>query len=391
MYAWMVAMLTSCAAPEPAAEPPDLGGAWVATLDSPGGPLRFGLELVEQAGWQATVVNGHERISVPTVEVGDTLVLGFDHYDSEVRATLDGETWTGTWRKRRGDDVWGEMGFSASRGALQVVGTPVDVGGTWGVTFGEDDAAIGQIEVAADGTATGTFNTPTGDYRYLAGSSTEAGLVLQTFDGAHAFLFHADLDGERLRGTFWSGSHWEEPWTAVRDDGATLPDAMAMTTVTDAEALAALSFPDLSGVPRTIGDFVGPRIVTLFGSWCPNCHDEAAYLVELKARYGDRLTVIGLAFELTDDFDRNVAVIRRYQARHGADWPVLVAGSANKEIAAQQFPVVDAVRSYPTAIFLRADGSVAAVHTGFSGPATGDAHTALRADWDRVLAALIPE
>ena len=36
----------------------------------------------------------------------------------------------------------------------------------------------------------------------------------------------------------------------------------------------------------------------MFGSWCPNCHDAAEYLVELDRRYRSRgLSILGLAFE----------------------------------------------------------------------------------------------
>jgi len=47
------------------------------------------------------------------------------------------------------------------------------------------------------------------------------------------------------------------------------------------------------------------------------------------------------------------------------------------------------VRAYPTTVFLRADGSVRAVHQGFSGPATGAEHQKLRQDFERLIAELL--
>ncbi len=49
------------------------------------------------------------------------------------------------------------------------------------------------------------------------------------------------------------------------------------------------------------------------------------------------------------------------------------------------FPAVDRIRSYPTTIFLDATGQPRAIHTGFSGPATGEAHKKLRRRFEGIL------
>jgi thiol-disulfide isomerase/thioredoxin len=163
----------------------------------------------------------------------------------------------------------------------------------------------------------------------------------------------------------------------------------------DGWSLGDVLFPDLDGAPRSLADpeFAGrARIVQVFGSWCPNCNDEGRYLAGLLERYGDRgLSVLGLAFELTGDFDRDAKQVRRYLARNGVDYPVLIAGTANKRGATRAFPALDFVRSYPTTIFLRQDGSVRAVHSGFSGPATGAEHLHLRAEFEGLIEELLAE
>jgi thiol-disulfide isomerase/thioredoxin len=151
-------------------------------------------------------------------------------------------------------------------------------------------------------------------------------LELATFDGAHAFLFRAGLqpDGS-LAGVFWSGSDWTERWTAVRDAEARLPDAFAQTTWTGAVGLGDLVFPDLEGAPRSLDDpaFAGrARIVQVFGSWCPNCHDASRELVRLHRKYGPRgLSIVGLAFEVTGDPKTDAAQVAAYADRHGVSWP----------------------------------------------------------------------
>ncbi len=47
-------------------------GRWQAALASPGGPIKFGLEILTNAGQQtAFLINGAERIEIPTVEKTD--------------------------------------------------------------------------------------------------------------------------------------------------------------------------------------------------------------------------------------------------------------------------------------------------------------------------------
>ncbi|MBX2798317.1 MAG: TlpA family protein disulfide reductase [Myxococcales bacterium] len=360
-------------------------GAWRGVLDSPGGALPFGLVL-ERDG--ATLVNGPERIAVDARTDGDALLLDMPHYDARIEATRRSDgTLQGRWSKQRAGWV-DELPFSASRGPAPRFGAgeppATDLSGRWSVDFSSsDDPAVALFTAQSDGVVDGTFLTPLGDYRYIAGRLDGGRLRMSVFDGSHAFLFQATLSAEGgLSGDFWSGSRWHEQWTATRSEQATLPDAFALTRFDSATSLRTLSFPDLEGTPRTLDEpaFAGrARILQVFGTWCPNCADETAFLVELNQRYGPQgLSILGLAFEHTPDLKRSIRQVRRFQERHGASWPVLIAGVSDKEQASEQLPILDRVRAYPTTLFLRADGSVRAVHTGFAGPAAPDEHAAVR-------------
>lgn len=418
-------------------------GPWRARLLSPGGEIPFGLELErEGARWRATLVNGRERIAVPEVQADASLgvfELNLPHYDSRVAGVVlsGGAELEGMWAKRRGPEEWVTLPFSASAGAgprfsrdvllapppgadpaalaRELAEAAGAVDGRWAVRFASsEDPAVGVFEVAPDGAASGTFLTTTGDYRFLAGSLDRAwpgddGLVgctddgrahfvlrLSCFDGAHAFLFEAQLqpDGS-LAGSFWSGATWHETWTAVRDAAAALPDGFALSRATGAVSLDELVFPDLDGAPRRLSDpaFAGKaRILQVFGSWCPNCHDASDELVRLQREYGPRgLSIVGLAFELTGDPTRDGAQVRRYAERHGVTWPLLLAGLADKDEASASLGLLDRVQAFPTTIFLDAAGGLRAVHTGFSGPATGAAHEAQHAEFVRVIEELLAE
>lgn len=386
-------------------------GRWHAWLDSPGGPLPFELEVSGEDGkigvW---IINGDERIRVPRVEaIGDRLVLGIDHYDSAIEASLQdhGRALDGLWSKTVSGGKRMEMPFHATAGSRPrfEAGDPAAAGGSpdrpidgrWSVRFaGDEEPAVGLFESAPDRTVRGTFLTTTGDYRYLAGSYSGGLLSLSTFDGAHAFLFHARLEEDgTLRGDFWSRDSWHDTWTATLDPQAELPDAFALTDPIEGVDLAQLIFPDLEGRQRSLSDtdLAGrARIVVLFGTWCPNCNDATRYLVELHRQYRDRgLVVIGLAFELTGELERDTEQLRTYARYNEIEYPLLLAGRYGRDAASRSFPLIDRIRAYPTTLFLDAGGRVRAVYTGFAGPATGEAHQRLRQAFETRIEALLAE
>jgi thiol-disulfide isomerase/thioredoxin len=238
--------------------------------------------------------------------------------------------------------------------------------------------------------------TTLGDYRYLAGGfdETSQSWSLSCFDGAHAFLFRAKLESDAsLRGDFWSSNNWHDTWTAQRDAQAQLPDAFGLTRSQAKIDLAQLVFPALDGSRVSLADprFAGKAVILqLFGSWCPNCNDEAEYLRELDQRYRRKgLSIIGLGFEISGDTKRDLTQLERFAQRHKLSYPLLLAGKSDKAEASKAVPWLDKVRSFPTTLFLRADGSVLAVHQGFSGPATGPEHTKLREDYERLIGELL--
>ncbi len=367
-------------------------------LDTPGGPLPFrvSVDRADDGPPVVRVLNGPEVLTPRVVDYppdgSGRYVVRFGGFGSELewRKTAAGGI-TGEWRTpRRGGTVAVPLTPASGRaGAGPLFGLPDEkprvAPGRYRVVFSSsDEPAVGVFEISPDGSASGTFLTTTGDYRYLTGNCSGGTLRLSCFDGAHAFLFHADLqpDGS-LAGDFWSGSWWHETWTATPDPDARLPDPFAQTHATGTGAdLESLVFRDLEGKPTPVSRVAPPgtpRLVVIFGSWCPNCHDETRLLTRLHKKYAPRgLRIAGLAFEHEKDFESAAARVREYAADLDVHYPLLIAGLSQKEKASKILPVLDRVRSYPTTLFINADGEIEAVYTGFSGPATGDAYTDLR-------------
>ncbi|MBP6272716.1 MAG: TlpA family protein disulfide reductase, partial [Fluviicola sp.] len=52
--------------------------------------------------------------------------------------------------------------------------------------------------------------------------------------------------------------------------------------------------------------------------------------------------------------------------------PLLVGGKADKKLASSHFNMLNEISAFPTAIYIGKDGEVKRIHTGFSGPGTGE-------------------
>ena len=394
---WLLGSL-GCAAED--GPPAGRSGQWDAWLESPGGELRFSLSIDDSLRIE---ISGGEEVLKPPARLEDNeLVIEFTHFDSTLRIRYDraGDLMEGEWRKLSGPGTWSTLPFHARRASTQ---EPADASwpsldSRWAVNFeSSEDVAVAILNrVAADRPEIrGTILTTTGDYRYLWGRIDAAGeLRLQAFDGAHAFLFLARLQEDgTLSGDFWSRDSWHETWTARPDPDVKLPDAFALTRLEETVAPGGLSYPDLDGTPRSLDDpeFSGrARIIEVFGTWCPNCYDATRYLMELDERFGDRgLSILGLAFELSGEFDRDAKQVRRYIGHHGIRYPILIAGTSDKDEASRAFPLIDRVRSYPTFLFIDRDDKVRAIYTGFSGPATGPAHDLLREEFEQLITGML--
>lgn len=119
--------------------------------------------------------------------------------------------------------------------------------------------------------------------------------------------------------------------------------------------------------------------MTLAGSWCPNCHDEARFLREIYPKYHPHgLEIITLMYERYSAFDQAVEQVRAYREKFDITYPTLIAGTSDKSDAASTLPMLNHVLAYPTAIFVDRRGKVRYVHTGFYGPGTGSHHEALK-------------
>jgi peroxiredoxin len=362
-------------------------GTYRVVLQTPGGELPFGLELAQQdAHPVGHLINGPERLLLRDVKItGSHLEITMPGYENVLKADAAGNTLQGEIFLVKPNEKNQHVPLRATLGETyrffdHPASDSADVSGRWAVKFIDDNGApemaVGEFSQSHDAVS-GTILTTTGDHRYLAGQVKGDELYLSTFDGAHVFLYKAKIaaDGS-LAGDWWSGLAFHEKWIGKRDAAAQLPDAYGLTAMRDGVKAFDFAFPDLSGktVSSTDPQFRGKvLIVALAGSWCPNCHDEAAFLAPLYKEYRDKgLEIVSLQFEHFGDFQRAAEATQRFRQHYGIEYTTLIAGISDKDEAAKKLPMLKSFVAFPTTVFIDRKGNVRKIHTGFTGPATGD-------------------
>lgn len=375
-------------------------GIWLGILQLPGAELPFRFEISNHDGKPVMYIyNADEKIICDEITMaGDSVFITLPLYDSEFRLKAGTGELTGNWINK-GRKVPAVIPFRGIKNIAQRFpltkreAYPQIVEGRWETWFdagtADSSLAIGVFK-EKEGKVTGTFLTESGDHRFLEGIIDGDSLKLSVFDGAHAWLYLARVNGKQLEGMHYSGLSYKGKFTAVRNDTIKLRDPGIITTLTG-EINFRLPDPDSNFVSLTDADYRNKvKIIQIMGTWCPNCMDETVFLDSIyDARQEEGLEVIGLSFERPEDFRLAANNVRRMKNRLDVSYPVLVAGVARKGEVEKVLPGVKGFFSYPTTLFIDRKGLVVKVHTGFSGPATGEEWIKYKADIKRTLDRLL--
>ena len=363
-------------------------------------PVQLHLAKDSRSAW---LQNGAERVPITDIRRdGERLRLHFPAFNNTFDLVLEDQRLSGnlTLVKLGYEQVMPVRGRRGLTYRFSPEPNPgMDVSGRWETLFTADDGtetqAVAEFEQQG-GHLVGTFLTPTGDYRYLEGEVDGRQLKLSTFDGSHAFVFVADMDGGgALSGDFWSGTRWHERWRARRNFDARLPDPYSLTYLKEGYDTLQFTFPDLEGRSVALSDRKYQHkvvLVTLSGTWCPNCADEVVFLSGYYRRNRQRgLEIVTLLYEHFGDFERAAAQGRALRDEYDVDYDLLVAGISDKTQAAETLPMLNRVLAFPTMIFIDRSGRVRRIHTGFSGPGTGANYTEFVAGFNQTMDELLAE
>jgi thiol-disulfide isomerase/thioredoxin len=363
--------------------PATVAGLWNATVTVNGVDVPFRFEIA--GGGKAvrgSFFDGDRRITSTTGAIdGDVVTLRFEQYATTLEATLRGDALEGTYL--RGSRP--PYAFKATRfvSAAKPASEAPTIAGLW--TIGVDSAK-GKGEKAwrfivrqKGPEVSASILRIDGDTGTLTGGWRDGAFVLSHFSGARPTLIEVTptADGAlkivQNRKAEYVAVRAEDPKAAALGEPT---DPARHTRVKDAAEPFRFSFPDLDGrtVANTDARFAGKVVlVSITGSWCPNCHDEAPFLASLYKKYkGQGLEIVALSFEESDQL-ANPTRLRNFIAQYGIGYTVLLPGVPDDLNA--KVPQAENLNSFPTTFFLGRDGGVRGVHAGFPSPASGSFYT----------------
>jgi thiol-disulfide isomerase/thioredoxin len=365
-----------------------LAGLWDAAVVVGAGQDKGTIEVpfrFEIAGSGSSVkgsfFNGDEKVTSTSGQLANgQLTLNFDEYGTKLEAQVKGGQLEGQYtRGTRG----APYPFKAKRFTAAAAGDEKipAIAGLWNVQVGKSSKgeAAWQLIVRQSGPeVSAAILRIDGDTGALTGTYHGGMFVLSHFSGARPLRLELIPTSD---GGLSVVQNKDTPLTAIRADQAKakgLPepsDPTRFTSVSDPTEPFRFSFPDLTGkmVSNTDPRFAGKVvIVAIGGSWCPNCHDETPFLVELYKKYKGRgLEIVELSFEEEAQLKDPVRV-RAFIKKYGVEYTVLLPGEP-KELNAKVPQGVN-LNSFPTTFFLGRDGRVRSAHAGFPGKASGKFH-----------------
>ena len=316
----------------------------------------------------------------PVTQRGDSLFIKLDQFDNELAFHIDNNTLTGVLHRQDGKGQG--LPLTAERNTPYRFKPGAEkpaknITGTYAITFtspnGKEEHSVG-IFKQEGAKLTATFLHITGDSRYLEGTVEADSFRLSSFIGSGPSLYvgHIEKDG-KIEGQN-IGARGSQPFTGIKDSKAALPDAYTLTALKENEKLN-FSFPDANGRIVSLKDEKYRNkvvIVTIGGTWCPNCIDETNFLSPWYAANKARgIEVISIQYERQTDTAFTRKVLTRMRDRYNITYDQVVGGIADKQVVAASLPALTTFLSFPTTIFIDRQGKVDKIHTGFNGPATG--------------------
>lgn len=370
----------------------------------PGLEVPFNFEISNSNGKQKLYfINADEHFEGGVIrQTTDSLFIKLDQFDNELAFKINGESLTGTLRKQdlssghattviaeRGKDYRFEPTGKTAAG---------DFSGTYDVTFisanGKEEKTVGLFKQTGN-KLSGTFLKVTGDSRYLEGTVEGNDFQLSSFIGSSPAYYRGSFSADgTLKGEI-VGIRGSQAFSGNKNSEAALPDPYKLTYLKEGYKTLDFSFPDADGKKISLKDEKYKNkvvILSIGGTWCPNCVDETAFLAPWYKKNKNRgVEVIGLQYEQKTDADYVRKVLTRFRERFGIEYPQVIGGVADKQVVLNSLPGLNTFISFPTTIIINKKGEVAQIHTGYSGPATGKYYDEFVKDFNKEIDTLLSQ
>jgi thiol-disulfide isomerase/thioredoxin len=343
---------------------------------------------------------------------GTHLIASFDYFARTLDATLADGKLVGTYGPTHSSARSAPpIPFQATRGSAETdpaaAPNAPDISGSWEIAT-KSSKGESAWEFRADPPSGKSPVVKTviqridGDTGGLWGTWNGTSYIVSHFNAAGPALYSVtpQSNGTLLLKSLLANPHApadadlvaRRPAEARKENLPAPTDPTQQTTVRDPNEPLAFSFPDLTGkvVSNTDSQFRGKVvIVAVGGSWCPNCHDEAPFLVSLYKRFHSQgLEIVNLDFEQGDP-DTDTARLKAFIAHYEIPYPVLLAGTTDQ--LAEKIQQAVNLNCWPTSFFIARDGKVKEVHAGFAGPGNTEGHAALEHDVTALVEKLLAE
>ena len=414
---------TAAFAAEPAAS---VDGRWDAVLTRNGVDIPFRLDIKgDGPTLQGVFYDGfrpYDGTTSASFKDGK-LVLGVEHYLTTINATLDNGQLSGSAVALNRESS-AQYSFHATRHSDVIPASNVNapsIAGTWVIPLSapssKGEKAFRFVAEQHGAEVAGAILRIDGDTGSYSGAFKDGKWVLSHFDGGRPGVIEVipKADGtldirQRLDrpaaaaqtsndyGAGQADGRYAATLVAYRQDVADakgLPkpdDFLTHTTARDPNETFKFNFRDVNGklVSNEDPQFKGKVVLAIVtGTWCPNCHDEAQYLVQLDKKYGDKgLAIVALDFEEPEQqggLAREKAFIKKY----GVNYTYLIAGAPAEMW--EKVPQLNHLDTWPATVFIGRDGKVKAVHSGFASPAAGEFNTQLQQEFTARIEQLLAE
>lgn len=376
-------------------------GRWHAEFQVKNGaiPFTFKVKTTPKKHTLLVLMNGKERVQTGAVRrVGDSIFIPIEDYDTQLGGVLKGDTLKGVFKRL----------FSAQTPGIPFIAYPSDrprftntqstsskLKGRWDVTFisgQKRNKRVGIFEQQGN-TLTGSILTNSGDLRFLEGTGDAKSFQLSAFAGLSPYLVKGKFTSKKTFEGYFITSRGKQQIQGVRNPKAMLDDPYKLTKLRKGYHSLGFSLPNLKGEKVTLSDkkYRGKVVVvSILGSWCPNCLDEANFLAPwYKANKKRGVEVLGIAFERKSAPAYVQRVLSNLIKKRGITYTMLSGGKIGD--VKKVLPEIEGSGSFPTTLFIDKKGVVRKIHTGFSGPATGLFYDEFKKEFNKLIDQLLSE
>ncbi len=351
-------------------------------------PFNFSVRTDSAGKYVVYFINGPEEyFGGQLIQVKDSLQIWINQFDRLITIGIkNNKILKGIWRRQtNGEDAYPILveQNNTQRFIWEKQTVPQNISGKYDVVFTNDSGkqikAIGLLN--QEGNKGGvTFLRPSGDSRYSFGSIQGSEFKFSLFIGYSPLLFSGSIEVDGSLKGVQQGLKSVQLIRAYKNEAAALPDPSTLTQLKNNQQPFYFSLPNIAGKRISLEDsayFNKPVILTIGGTWCPNCADEAKFLSTwYKANKAKGIEVITAQFEVKDELGYAQKTMARFKEKFGIEYQQVFGGLSNGESVLKTFPLLKNFTGFPTTLFIRSDRTIQNIHAGFAGPATGQYYQA---------------